>query len=101
MGHWVVVVQASTRGYDDYSCNEVERFDDTPERARARLYEIACTHLPRRSLRQQRRDVFRTGDGDAYYVSIKGKVSTFAVTYRLAELVWSTDPGSGGSAIGS
>ncbi|MDH6548241.1 hypothetical protein [Streptomyces sp. SAI-041] len=92
MAHWVVIVQFGNDGVDDNVCEEVTRFEDTGDRARARLYEIACTHLPRKALRQQAREVYRIGDGDAYYTRIKGRVSTFLVTYRLAELVWSTGP---------
>ncbi|MHC3474374.1 hypothetical protein ACYF6T_37530 [Streptomyces sp. 7R007] len=80
-------------GYgEQYKVDEVAHFEDTPERARARLYEIACTHRPRASLRQQSREVYRFGDGDAYYARIQGMVSTLRVVYRLAELAWSSDP---------
>jgi hypothetical protein len=90
MARWVVLVQA---GYgDEYTLDEVEHIEDTLERARARLYEIACTHRPRSRLRQQSRQVYRIGDGDAYYATIEGKMSTHRVLYRLAELVWSVDP---------
>jgi hypothetical protein len=89
----VVVVQAGTEGGVDDGSEEVARFEGTREQARARLYEIACTHRPRSGLRQKRREVYRIGDGDAYYAYIKGMVSTFGVTYQLAELVWSTEPG--------
>ncbi|MFF4252853.1 hypothetical protein ACFY1L_16740 [Streptomyces sp. NPDC001663] len=90
MARWVVVVQF---GYgDQYKVDEAAHFDGTPEQARARLYEIACTHRPRMGLRQQRRQVYRIGDGDAYYANIEGVMSTLRVLYRLAELAWSTDP---------
>ncbi|MEU0967207.1 hypothetical protein ABZ357_17885 [Streptomyces sp. NPDC005917] len=89
MARWVVVVQF---GYgDQYKVEEAARFEATPEQARATLYEFACTHRPRMGLRQQRRDVYRMGDGDAYYVHIEGMMSTHRVLYRLAELAWSTD----------
>ncbi|GLP63421.1 MULTISPECIES: hypothetical protein [unclassified Streptomyces] len=92
MARWVVVVQSGAEGGSDYSCEEVVRFEDTLEQARARLYEIACTQRPRAGLRQKHREVFRIGEGDAYYVRIQGRMSTFAVTYHLAEQVWSSDP---------
>ncbi|WP_308310938.1 hypothetical protein [Streptomyces sp. GbtcB6] len=88
VARWVVVMQF---GYgNQYRVEEVTRFESTPEQARATLYEIACTHRPRPSLRQQHREVFRVGDGDAYYVHIAGMMSTYRVLYRLAELAWST-----------
>ncbi|MEV7073056.1 hypothetical protein [Streptomyces sp. NPDC093990] len=91
MGRWVVVLQSDTGSGSDYVCEEVARFEGTREQARARLYELACTHRPRPRLRQKRRDVHRIGDGDAYYARIEGRVLTFAVIYQLAELVWSTE----------
>ncbi|MCT9082709.1 hypothetical protein [Streptomyces fulvoviolaceus] len=96
MGRWVVVVDRSFG--DHHDVDEVDHFEGTREEARARLYEIACTHRPRLGLRQQRRQVYRIGDGDAYYVSIEGLMSTQRVVYRLAELAWSTHPESGPQA---
>ncbi|MFF4316308.1 hypothetical protein ACWDFR_21170 [Streptomyces sp. 900105755] len=90
MARWVVVVQFGTG--EHYRVDEVTRFESTPEQARATLYEVACTHLPRPGLRQQRREVFRMGDEDAYYVHINGWMSTWRVFYRLAELAWSSGP---------
>jgi len=100
MASWVVVVQFGNEGVDDYSCEEAARFEGTREEARARLYELACTHRPRKGLREQHRDVYRIGDGDAYYAKIKGMVCTFVVMFQLAELVWSTAPAPGAPAIG-
>jgi len=92
MQRWVVVVD---RHFGDrYDVEEVAHFEGTQEEARARLYEIACTHRPGVGLRQKRRQVYRMGDGDAYYASIEGMVSTHRVVYRLAELAWSTHPES-------
>ncbi|MER6077203.1 hypothetical protein [Streptomyces sp. NPDC001833] len=90
MARWVVVVQFGNGEY--YRVEEVTRFESTPEQARATLYEVACTHRPRTGLRQQRREVFRVGDGDEYYVHIDGMMSTHRVFYRLAELAWSSGP---------
>ncbi|MEU6198910.1 hypothetical protein [Streptomyces sp. NPDC047061] len=86
----MVVVQFGNGDY--YKVEEVTRFESTREQARATLYEVACTHRHRAGLRQQRREVFRVGDGDAYYVHIDGMMSTHRVFYRLAELAWSTGP---------
>lgn len=92
MQRWVVVVD---RHFGDrYDVEEVAHFEGTQEEARARLYEIACTHRPGVGLRQKRRQVYRMGDGDAFYASIEGMVSTHRVVYRLAELAWSTHPES-------
>ncbi|MFJ9559546.1 hypothetical protein ACIRQQ_05820 [Streptomyces fuscichromogenes] len=94
MARWVVVVQFGNGEY--YRVEEVTRFEGTPEQARATLYEVACTHRPRAGLRQQRREVFRVGNGDAYYVHIDGRMSTHRVFYQLAELTWSTGAVPGG-----
>jgi hypothetical protein len=88
MAHWVVVMRY---GYgDQYRVEEAARFEGTLEQARAHLYEIACTHRPRAGLRQQSREVFRIGDGDAYYANIEGLMSTYRVLYQLAEQVWNS-----------
>ncbi|MDN3021277.1 hypothetical protein [Streptomyces sp. S.PB5] len=89
MARWVVVVQAGLG--ESYDIDEAEHFEGTLEQARARLYELACTHRPRFGLRQRSRQVYRIGDGDAYYAKIEGAMSTHRVLYRLAELAWSTD----------
>ncbi|MFD5013653.1 hypothetical protein [Streptomyces chartreusis] len=89
MAQWAVVVQS---GYgDQYQCDEAARFEGTPEQARARLYEIACTYKHRSGLRQKHREVFRVGDGDAYYAVVEGMMTTHRVLFQLAERVWSTD----------
>ncbi|TXS53954.1 hypothetical protein EAO75_07500 [Streptomyces sp. uw30] len=90
MPRWVVVVQSGSG--EQYRCEEAARFEGTLEQARARLYEIACTHKHRGGLRQQRREVFRVGAGDAYYAHVEGLMSTHRVLFQLAEQVWSTDP---------
>ncbi|MEU5313393.1 hypothetical protein [Streptomyces sp. NPDC021562] len=92
MGRWVVVVDRTTGNH--YDVEEVAHFEGTREEARARLYEIACTHRPGVVLRQKRRQVYRMGDGDMYYAAIEGAMSTHHVMYRLAELAWSTHPES-------
>ncbi|MFJ9908533.1 hypothetical protein ACIRVK_37705 [Streptomyces sp. NPDC101152] len=92
MGRWVVVVDRSIGNQNDL--DEVAHFEGNRDEARARLYEIARTHRPAVGLRQKRRQVYRIGDGDAYYVNVEGAMSTHRVMYRLAELEWSTHPES-------
>ncbi|MEU1275043.1 hypothetical protein [Streptomyces sp. NPDC005799] len=92
MGRWVVVVDRSIGNQHDI--DEVAHFEGTRDEARARLYEIACTHRPGVGLRQKRRQVYRIGEGDAYYVNVEGAMTTHRVMYRLAELAWSTHPES-------
>ncbi|KUM85797.1 MULTISPECIES: hypothetical protein [Streptomyces] len=92
MGRWVVLVDRSHG--DQQDVDEVAHFEGTREEARARLYELACTHRPGLTLRQKRRHVYRIGDGDAYYAHIEGVLSTHCVVYRLGELAWSTHPES-------
>ncbi|MFI8242294.1 hypothetical protein ACIF83_34365 [Streptomyces sp. NPDC085866] len=52
MAHWVVLAQFGHG--DQYRSEEAARFECTPDEARARLYELACTHRPRHGLRQKR-----------------------------------------------
>ncbi|MGC0337380.1 hypothetical protein [Streptomyces sp. SLBN-8D4] len=92
MERWVVLIDRGAGNHQDV--DEVAHFECTREEARARLYEIACTHRPGVGLRQKRRQVYRIGDGDAYYVSIEGALSTSRVVYRLGALAWSTHPES-------
>lgn len=92
MGRWVVVVDRGIGNQNDL--DEVAHFEGNRDDARARLYEIARTHRPAVGLRQKRRQVYRIGDGDAYYVNVEGALSTHRVMYRLAELEWSTHPES-------
>ncbi|MFJ4204317.1 hypothetical protein ACIP2Y_32435 [Streptomyces sviceus] len=92
MERWVILVDRSLG--DHHDLDEVAHFEGTREEARARLYEIACTHRPGITLRQQRRHVYRIGDGDAYYARIEGMMATHHVVYRLGELAWSTHPES-------
>ncbi|MFC8366045.1 hypothetical protein ACFUIY_40030 [Streptomyces griseorubiginosus] len=92
MGRWVVVVDRAVGTQNDV--DEVAHFEGTRDEARARLYELACTHRPSAGLRQKRRQVYRIGDGDAYYVNVEGAISTHRLVYRLAELAWSTHPES-------
>lgn len=92
MGRWVVVIDRGIGNMQDVE--EVAHVEGTRDEARARLYELACTHAPSRGLRQKRRQVYRIGDGDAYYVNVEGLMSSHRVMYRLAELAWSTHPES-------
>ncbi|MFF7287290.1 hypothetical protein [Streptomyces griseorubiginosus] len=92
MGRWVVVVDRAVGTQNDV--DEVAHFEGTQDEARARLYELACTHRPSAGLRQKSRQVYRIGDGDAYYVNVEGAISTHRLVYRLAELAWSTHPES-------
>ncbi|MER6290831.1 hypothetical protein [Streptomyces sviceus] len=92
MGRWVILIDRGVG--ESYDLDEVTHFEGTREEARARLYELACTHRPGVTLRQKRRQVYRIGDGDAYYARIEGMLSTVRVVYRLGELAWSTHPES-------
>jgi hypothetical protein len=92
MGRWVILVDRSHGNHHDV--DEVAHFEGTRDEARARLYEIACTHRPGVALRQKRRQVYRIGDGDAYYANVEGVTASFSVVYRLGELAWSTHPES-------
>ncbi|WP_328751003.1 hypothetical protein OHT57_36385 [Streptomyces sp. NBC_00285] len=92
MGRWVILVDRSMGNHRDV--DEVAHFEGTRDEARARLYELACTHRPGGGRRQKRRQVYRIGDGDAYYVSIEALMATIRVEYRLGELAWSTHPES-------
>ncbi|MEU9781646.1 hypothetical protein AB0H92_11830 [Streptomyces phaeochromogenes] len=91
MGNWVVVAQ--------YDFNEVHvtefirRGQETKDQALEELRAALHSYLPRKSIVEQWRHVYRFTDQESYLLVIKGKVTKWECTLRVAELVSdSTDP---------
>lgn len=90
MGNWVVIVEYYS---DMYRTEFIRRGLETKDQALKELRAAVHTYLPSRSIVEKRRRVYRFADQETYLVVIKGKLSEWECTLRIAELVWdSTDP---------
>lgn len=91
MGNWAVVSQY---GFGEaYETEFVRSGLETKERALAELRAVLRTYVPRKSIRERWRRVYRFADQETYLVVIKGATWTFECTLRVAELISdSTDP---------
>ncbi|GAA3907015.1 hypothetical protein GCM10023084_69080 [Streptomyces lacrimifluminis] len=85
MGNWAVVSQYGFgEAYvTEFVCSGLE----TKEQALAKLRAVLRTYLPRKSIRERWRHVYRFTDQETYLVVIKGATSTFECTLRVAELI--------------
>jgi hypothetical protein len=91
MGTWVVVVEYQGDGRDDYEI--LRDAGSTKEQALEVLRALLHTYLPRPRIVERWRQVYRFADGESYVVLIKGSVTQWRCTLRIAELVSdSTDP---------
>ncbi len=91
MGTWVVVVEYQGDGRDDYEI--LRDAGSTKEQALEVLRALLHTYLPRPRIVEKWRQVYRFADGESYVVLIKGSVTQWRCTLRIAELVSdSTDP---------
>ncbi|SDK05033.1 hypothetical protein [Streptomyces indicus] len=97
MGRWAVISQ--------YHYNEKDRIDfirqglETKDEALEELRAALPTYLPASGLLEQWRRVYRLPDQETYLVVIKGMVTKWTCTLRIAELVAdSTDPSVAESA---
>lgn len=90
MGDWVVIAQYSN---DVYRTEFICRGQETKEQALKALRAALHTYLPSKGIVEKRRRVYRFADQESYLVVIKGRVSEWECTLRVAELVSdSTDP---------
>lgn len=91
MGNWVVIAQYSySEAYrTEFICRGLETKDQALNALRAALH----TYLPSKNIVEKRRHVYRFADQESYLVVIKGKLTEWECTLRIAELVSdSTDP---------
>ncbi|MBE8475566.1 hypothetical protein [Streptomyces justiciae] len=90
MGNWVVIAEY----YSDVSRTEfICRGLETKDQALTALHAAVHTYLPSKNIVEKRRQVYRFTDQETYLVVIKGKLTQWECTLRIAELVSdSTDP---------
>ncbi|QQM43804.1 hypothetical protein [Streptomyces liliifuscus] len=90
MGDWVVIAQYSSDVYrTEFICSGQETKEQALKALRAALH----TYLPSKGIVEKRRRVYRFADQESYLVVIKGRLSEWECTLRVAELVSdSTDP---------
>lgn len=89
MGNWVVIAEYYSDVYrTEFICRGLEK-DQALEALRAALH----TYVPSKNIVEKRRHVYRYADQETYLVVIKGRLSEWECTLRIAELISdSTDP---------
>ncbi|MFE7764416.1 hypothetical protein [Streptomyces sp. NPDC057438] len=91
MGNWVVIAQY---GHSEaYRTDFVRRGIGTREQALEALRAAVHTYVPSKHIVEKRRQVYRFADQESFLVVIKGKLTEWECTLRVAELVSdSADP---------
>ncbi|MFI6279106.1 hypothetical protein [Streptomyces sp. NPDC050988] len=92
MGNWVVIAQYDN---DTYRTEFVRRGLETKEQALEELRAAVHTYVPSRHVVEQWRQVYRFADQESYLVVIKGRLTKWECTLRIAELTSDTN----GSAV--
>ncbi|MCX4903690.1 hypothetical protein [Streptomyces sp. NBC_00878] len=91
MGNWAVIAQYYNG--ESYRTEFICRGRETKDQAREELRAVLHTYLPSKNIVEKRRRVYRFADQESYLVVIKGKLTEWECTLRIAELVSdSTDP---------
>jgi hypothetical protein len=90
MGNWVVVAQYSSDVYKtEFICDGHETKDQALKALRAAVH----TYVPSQHIVEKRRRVYRLADQESYLVVIKGRLTEWECTLRIAELISDTaDP---------
>src|SRR5919108_4717019 len=90
MGNWVVIAVYYSDVYrTEFICRGLETKDEALTALRAALH----TYVPSKNIVEKRRHVYRFADQESYLVVIKGMLTEWECTLRIAELVSdSTDP---------
>ncbi|MFD3440657.1 hypothetical protein ACFWU3_24475 [Streptomyces sp. NPDC058685] len=90
MGNWVVIAEYYSDAYrTKFICSGQETKDHALEALRAAVH----TYVPSKNIVEKRRRVYRFADQESYLVVIKGKLTEWECTLRIAELVSdSADP---------
>ncbi|MGA4844244.1 hypothetical protein [Streptomyces sp. G45] len=90
MGHWVVIAQYTS---DVYRTDFIRRGLETKAEALTALRAALSTYVPSKNIIEKRRHVYRFADQETYLVVIKGKLTQWECTLRVARMVVdSTDP---------
>ncbi|MFD3928433.1 hypothetical protein [Streptomyces sp. NPDC058614] len=91
MGNWAVISQYEYG--DGYVTAFICRGRETKAGALEELRAVLHTYLPRKSIIEQWRHVYRFADQESYLLVIKGRASKWECTLRVVELISdSTDP---------
>jgi hypothetical protein len=90
MGNWVVIAEYYSDVYrTEFICRGLETKDQALKALRAALH----TYVPSKNIVEKRRHVYRFADQETYLVVIKGRLTEWECSLRIAELVAdSTDP---------
>ncbi|MGW1712490.1 hypothetical protein [Streptomyces sp. NPDC002156] len=91
MGNWVVIAEYfyGESHRTEFICRGRETKDQALEELRAAVH----TYVPSKNIIEKRRRVYRFTDPESYLVVIKGKLSEWECTLRVAELLSdSADP---------
>jgi hypothetical protein len=91
MGSWAVIAEY----YDgeSYRTAFICRGQETKDQALKALRAALHTYVPSKNIVEKRRHVYRFADQESYLVVIKGRLTEWECTLRIAELVSdSTDP---------
>lgn len=90
MGNWAVIAQYFN---DAYRTEFICRGRETKDQALEELRAVVHTYVPSKTIVEQWRHVYRFADQESYLVVIKGRLTKWECTLRIAELVSdSTDP---------
>ncbi|MEU9879603.1 hypothetical protein [Streptomyces phaeochromogenes] len=84
MGNWAVVVQYYS---DTYRTEFIRRGLETKEQALEELRAAVHTYLPSKHVVEQWRQVYRFADQESYLVVIKGRLTKWECSLRVAELI--------------
>ncbi|WP_328769391.1 hypothetical protein [Streptomyces sp. NBC_00286] len=92
MGNWAVIAQCGSNP-DFYGTTIIRRGLGTKDSALEELHAVVHTYLPNKRIREKWRQVYRFADQESYLVVIKGQMTEWECTLRVAELISdSTDP---------
>ncbi|WP_369034440.1 MULTISPECIES: hypothetical protein [Streptomyces] len=91
MGNWVVIAQYFNG--ETHSTEFICRGRETKGQALEELRAVLHTYLPSKNIIEKRRRVYRFTDQESYLVVIKGRLTEWECTLRVAELLSdSADP---------
>ncbi len=98
MGQWVVMAQYSYG--ETYRTEFIRRGLQSEELALAELRGVLSTYLPSKGIVEQWRQVYRYPGPETYLVVIKGMVTKWECTLRVAEMVVGSADASAAGAAG-
>lgn len=88
MDSWVVIAEYYS---DTYRTEFIRRGLETKEQALEELRAAVHTYVPSKHVVEQWRQVYRFADQESYLVVIKGRLTKWECTLRVAELISDTN----------